>query len=92
MGMRTVAWLDGNVVLFQAVMDSTLGEFLNSGLPDKATLKMNVDKDNKNAGRIVGFLNEEIGSKPQKRGNKVWRHLKFWAPMACRFCQSMHWT
>ena len=34
MGTRTVAFQDGNIVLFRTVMDNALGEYLKAGLPD----------------------------------------------------------
>ena len=34
MGTRTVAFQDGLMVFFRAVMDNALGEYLKAGLPD----------------------------------------------------------
>ena len=59
MGTRTVAWQDGQVVLFRAIMDNELGRYLNAGLPDTSG-KYN-DRVARNEGRITGFLSEVEG-------------------------------
>ena len=59
MGTRTVAWQDGQVVFFRAIMDNELGRYLNVGLPDTSD-KYN-DRVVRNEGRITGFLSEIKG-------------------------------
>ena len=59
MGTRTVAYENGQVVFFKAVMDNTLGQYLNAGLPDMSG-KYN-DRVARNEGKITGFLNEVQG-------------------------------
>jgi hypothetical protein len=72
MGTRTVAWQDGSVVFFRAVMDYALGEYLNAGLPRPPGLRvMPDDRLAKNAGRITGFLDQAIGDRLSRRGVKV---------------------
>ncbi len=61
MGTRTVAYQDGQVVLFRAIMDNELGEYLKAGLPD--TSGVYNDRVARNEGRITGFLEEEVGKK-----------------------------
>lgn len=61
MGTRTVAYQDGQVVLFRAIMDNELGEYLKAGLPD--TSGVYNDRVMRNEGRITGFVDEEIGSR-----------------------------
>ena len=59
MGTRTVAYQDGRVVFFRAIMDNALGRYLKAGLPDTSS-KYN-DRVARNEGRITGFLNEVEG-------------------------------
>ena len=59
MGTRTVAWQDGQVVFFRAIMDDELGGYLNAGLPD--TSGNYNDRVARNEGRITGFLSEVEG-------------------------------
>ncbi len=59
MGTRTVAYQDGRVVFFRAIMDNALGRYLKAGLPDTSG-KYN-DRVVRNEGRITGFLNEVEG-------------------------------
>ncbi|BDA48985.1 hypothetical protein COCOBI_13-0950 [Coccomyxa sp. Obi] len=61
MGTRTVAYLDGQVVLFRAIMDNALGEYLKAGLPD--TSGVYNDRVVRNEGRITGFVEEEVGKR-----------------------------
>ncbi len=61
MGTRTVAYLDGQVVLFRAIMDNALGEYLKAGLPD--TSGVYNDRVARNEGRITGFVEEEVGKR-----------------------------
>lgn len=59
MGTRTIAYQDGQVVFFKAVMDNALGKYLNAGLPDTSG-KYN-DRVVRNEGKITGFLDEVQG-------------------------------
>ncbi len=59
MGTRTIAYQDGQVVFFKAVMDNALGKYLNAGLPDTSG-KYN-DREARNEGKITGFLDEVQG-------------------------------
>ena len=59
MGTRTIAYQDGRVVFFRAIMDNALGRYLKAGLPDTSG-KYN-DRVVRNEGRITGFLNEVEG-------------------------------
>ena len=59
MGTRTIAYQDGRVVFFRAIMDNALGRYLKGGLPDTSG-KYN-DRVVRNEGRITGFLNEVEG-------------------------------
>lgn len=61
MGTRTVAYEDGQIVLFRAIMDNELGEYLKAGLPD--TSGVYNDRVARNEGRITGFVDEEVGKK-----------------------------
>lgn len=61
MGTRTVAYEDGQIVLFRAIMDNELGEYLKKGLPD--TSGVYNDRVARNEGRITGFVDEEVGKR-----------------------------
>ena len=64
MGTRTIAYQDGQVVFFRAIMDNALGQYLNAGLPDTSG-KYN-DRVARNEGKITGFLNEVQGQTAYK--------------------------
>jgi len=64
MGTRTIAYQDGQVVFFKAIMDNALGEYLGTGLPDISG-KYN-DRVARNEGKITGFLDELSGRSAYK--------------------------
>ncbi len=90
MGTRTIAYQDGQVVFFKAIMDNALGEYLGTGLPDISG-KYN-DRVARNEGKITGFLDELSGRSAYKteKGKTVKERVSSQLSVQYRSCLCTH--
>ena len=90
MGTRTIAYQDGQVVFFKAIMDNALGEYLGTGLPD--ILGKYNDRVARNEGKISGFLGELAGRSAYKtvKGKTVKERVGSQLSVQHRLCVCTH--